>query len=451
MAALRAPNLVFTVRRCQPEFIAPAKPTPQEVKLLSDIDDQAGLRAQTPFIHFYRSEPSMAGKDPVKVIREALAQTLVFYYPFAGRLREGEGGKLMVDCNGEGVMFIEADADVILQQFGDDLHPPFPCFQDLLYSPPGSDGNLHCPILLIQVTRLKCGGFIFGLRMNHSMSDGPGIAQFMKALAEIAQGATQPSILPVWNRDLLNARDPPNITLTHHEYDEVVGDDIPSTNIVHRSFFFGPSEVSSLRRLLPNHLTQSTSFDLVTACLWYCRTKALELDPQDDVRLMFLANARMGRDRFNPPLPKGYYGNAVVFPTAFSTAGKLCESPLEYGLELVRKAKDVVNGEYFHSVADLLVSRGRPSFTTVRSFIVADFSRLGFKDVDFGWGKAVFAGPALSGLGTFQGFTFYVGYTNSKGEEGRIIPVCLPPETMEKFAKELDLLLNNANQSAIDG
>ncbi|XP_054819450.1 benzyl alcohol O-benzoyltransferase-like [Prosopis cineraria] len=445
MAFQTPPNIVFTVRRRQPELIAPAKPTPHEVKLLSDIDDQAGLRAQTPFMHFYRSEPSlMTGKDPVKVIRDALAQTLVFYYPFAGRLREGEGRKLMVECNEEGVMFIEADADVTLQQFGDDLQPPFPCFENLLNSPPGSDGNLHCPILLIQVTRLKCGGFIFGLRMNHSMSDGPGIAQFMKALAEIANGATEPSILPVWHREVLNARDSPNITCTHHEYDEVVGDPIPITNTIHRSFFFGPTDVSSLRKLLPNHLTyQPTSFDLVTACLWRFRTKALQLDPQDDVRLMFLANARMGRDRFNPPLPKGYYGNAIVFPTAVSTVGKLSESPLEYALELVRESKDVVNGEYFHSVADLLVTRGRPSFATVRSFIVADFSRLGFKDVDFGWGKAVYAGPALSGLGTFQGFTFYVGYSNSKGEEGRIVPICLPPECMEKFAKELDLMLNN--------
>lgn len=253
------------------------------------------------------------------------------------------------------------------------------------------------------------------------------------------------------NRDRLNASDSPNITCTHHEYDEVVGNPIPSTNIVHRSFFFGPTEISSLRKLLPKNLSQSTSFDLVTTCLWYCRTKALQLDPKDDVRLMFLANARMGRDRFNPPLPKGFYGNAVVFPTAISTAGEICERPFEYGLELVKKAKDVVNGEYFHSVANLLVSRGRPSFTTVRSFIVADFSRLGFKDVDFGWGKAVYAGPALSGLGNFHGFTFYVGYTNSKGEEGRIVPVCLPQESMEKFAKELDLILNNAHKSSIEG
>jgi hypothetical protein len=33
-----------------------------------------------------------------------------------------------VECMAEGVVFIEADADITLQQFGDvDLQPPFPC------------------------------------------------------------------------------------------------------------------------------------------------------------------------------------------------------------------------------------------------------------------------------------------------------------------------------------
>ena len=53
------------------------------------------------------------------------------------------------------------------------------------------------------------------------MTDGIGLVQFMNALGEIAQGATAPSILPVWQRELLNARDPPRVTCTHHEFDEV--------------------------------------------------------------------------------------------------------------------------------------------------------------------------------------------------------------------------------------
>ncbi|KAE8077561.1 hypothetical protein FH972_016116 [Carpinus fangiana] len=125
--------------------------------------------------------PSLHGK----VIREALAQTLVFYYPFAGRLRGGPGRKLVVECTGEGVMFIEADADVTLQQFGDDLQPPFPCMEDLLFDVPGSGGIINCPLFLIQVTHLKCGEFIFALRLNHTMSDAAGLVQFMMAMAEM--------------------------------------------------------------------------------------------------------------------------------------------------------------------------------------------------------------------------------------------------------------------------
>ena len=144
-------SFVFTVKRQAPELITPAKPTPHEYKLLSDIDDQDGLRFQIPVIQFYRHDPSMGGTDPVKVIREAIAKTLVFYYPFAGRLREGPTRKLMVECTGEGVLFIEADADVTLEEFGDALQPPFPCLEELLYEVPGSAGVLNCPLLLIQV------------------------------------------------------------------------------------------------------------------------------------------------------------------------------------------------------------------------------------------------------------------------------------------------------------
>ena len=80
--------------------MAPAAPTPHELKRLSDFDNQDCLRFQIPVIQFYRRNESMGGKDPVQVIRDALAKALVPYYPFAGRLREHDGCKLAVDCEG---------------------------------------------------------------------------------------------------------------------------------------------------------------------------------------------------------------------------------------------------------------------------------------------------------------------------------------------------------------
>ncbi|MFS7906478.1 putative benzyl alcohol O-benzoyltransferase [Helianthus anomalus] len=112
MAHVSRQSLTFVVKRHAPELIAPSTPTPREVRLLSDIDDQAGLRHLIPVIQFYPKNPIMGNTNPASVIRDALAKVLVFYYPLAGRIREGPGRKLMVDCTCEGVVFIEAEADV---------------------------------------------------------------------------------------------------------------------------------------------------------------------------------------------------------------------------------------------------------------------------------------------------------------------------------------------------
>ena len=144
-AALRS----YTVRRKPAELVTPAGPTPHELKLLSDIDDQEGLRFYVPVIHFYRR---CGNDDPAAVLREAIARALVHYYPFAGRLRELQGRKLAVDCTGEGVLFVEADAAVRLDHFGDAaLQPPFPGLEKLIYDVRGPHDLLDTPLFLFQV------------------------------------------------------------------------------------------------------------------------------------------------------------------------------------------------------------------------------------------------------------------------------------------------------------
>ncbi|KAJ6379717.1 hypothetical protein OIU76_016376 [Salix suchowensis] len=432
-------SLVFKVHRREPELIKPAKPTPHEFKPLSDIDDQEGLRFQIPILQFYRHSPSMQGKDPVEVIREAVAETLVFYYPFAGRLREGHNRKLMVECTGEGILFIEADADVTLEQFGDALQPPFPCFEELLFDVPGSAGVLNCPLLLIQVTRLKCGGFLFGLRLNHTMSDGSGLAQFLTAVGEMARGATAPSVTAVWERYVLNSRNPPRVTCIHREYEEVADNKatiIPPDDMAHCSIFFGPSEISALRKLTPPHLSHCSTFEILTACLWICRTIALQPDPTAEMRIICLVNAR---GKFNPPLlPRGYYGNGFCLLVEVATAGELFKKPIGYALELVRKAKASMTEEYLQSTASLMVLRGRPLFTVPGTYIVSDLRRAGLEKVDFGWGDAIYGGVAKA---VPELASFYIPFTNKKGEDGIVVPFCLPAPAMERFFKELEGML----------
>ncbi|KAH6799240.1 HXXXD-type acyl-transferase family protein [Perilla frutescens var. frutescens] len=192
-------SLTFKVTRKSPVLIPPAKPTPHELRFISDIDDQYGLHFQMPLIEIYRNNPSMRGKDLVKTIRDAVAKALVFYYPFAGGLRKCATGKLVVECTKEGVVFVEADADVSLQQLGTFV-PSIPNLQDLLHDVPGMAGVINSPLMLIQVTRLICGGFIFAFCYSHTMSDATGILQFLTAVGELTRGAGCLSVPPVWER-----------------------------------------------------------------------------------------------------------------------------------------------------------------------------------------------------------------------------------------------------------
>ncbi|KAL0916985.1 hypothetical protein M5K25_014541 [Dendrobium thyrsiflorum] len=432
--------LRFSVRRRLPELVAPSFPTPRELKRLSDIDDQEGLRFQIPVIQFYRHDPAMAGRNPAAVIRDALARALVFYYPFAGRLREGPSKKLLVDCTGEGVLFIEAEADVKLEDFGDALQPPFPCLEELLFDVEGSSAVLNAPLLLIQVTLLSCGGFIFALRLNHTMSDAPGLVQLMTAVGELARGLPSPSVVPVWRRELLEAQPTPAPSFPHREYEQVPdteGTIIPLDDMVDRSFFFGPREISTLRSWLPPQLRRlSSTFDILTAFLWRSRTVALQpSDPNENFRIICIVNIR---GRFNPPLPSGFYGNAFALPVAVATAGELCSRPLAYAVELVKRAKSQVSGDYLHSVADYLVKNGRPHFTVVRTYVVSDVTRAGFGDVDFGWGKAVYGGLARA---IPRVASFLVPFVNASGEKGIVVPVCLPSPAMRRFTVEIQNLL----------
>lgn len=143
----------FTVRRTDPILVVPAEPTPYEFKRLSDIDDQDGLRFYAPGIHLYKGESSKEGQNPATVIRDALARALVYYYPIAGRLREEAGRKLVVECNSEGVVFVEAEADVRVEDFGEAPTLPIPGAQQLLYGPENSGHEIiDQPLVYIQVS-----------------------------------------------------------------------------------------------------------------------------------------------------------------------------------------------------------------------------------------------------------------------------------------------------------
>ncbi|XBI57022.1 hypothetical protein VPH35_038504 [Triticum aestivum] len=414
---MAAASLAFVARRGEPELVAPAGPTPRELKRLSDLDDQESLRFYRSGIYFYRGCPSRARADPARVIRDGLAATLVHYYPAAGRLRELPGRKLAVDCTGEGVWFVQADADVTLDEFGDTLYPPVPCASQLLCLPESNSAVVvDRPLLYVQVTRLRCGGFVLGFQVCHNLADAPGSTQFLQASA---------SWRAAW-RPARRAR-PPCPIYHHPEYElaaDAANDKLrPGAELVHRAFLFVPEELSSLRDQLPPQMrSRCPRFLLLSAFAWRCRTAALGYATGDEVWFMFVVNTRGKRGR---PLLKGFYGNALTFGVARTTAGELCLGPLGRAVELIVAAMArVAAADYAQSVADALVLRGRPRFTTARTYLVMDLTKANLHNVDLGWGLPVYGGPATTTLATFHIPAAGGGIT---------VPMCLPPRAMERF------------------
>lgn len=149
-----AHTMPLSIKYHKPKLVIPSKETPRRTKDLSEIDNQRSLHIHFHILIFYKYNSLMKGKVTAKSIKNGLSKTLVFYYPLAGRLIEGPNGKLMVNCTGEGVLFIEANANVELDKLGESFKPPCPNLDLLLHNVPGSDGIFSCPLLLVQVNIL---------------------------------------------------------------------------------------------------------------------------------------------------------------------------------------------------------------------------------------------------------------------------------------------------------
>ncbi|KAM0833657.1 hypothetical protein ACQ4PT_064128 [Festuca glaucescens] len=444
----------FTACRSKPELVVPARATPREVKSLSDVDNQPDLRVYTTIIEFFRRRVPGVPEQPAasSIIKAALAEALVYYYPVAGRLRELPGGnKLVVECTAEGVIFIKAQADVRLEEFGQPLVQPYPCVDELLCEVGDVRSVVGKPLLYLQMTEFTCGGLALALTMCHSVVDGFGMVQIFKCITELARGEALPTVLPTWNRHLLVSSS--EATSESGDHDSASMPLLPLRpptqaslkGMVTRSFLFGPREIAALRGGVPARLAQSaTVFDLITGTLWRCRTAALEHPPDEHVCVAFVSNAR-GRWKCDPPLPPGFYGNALFSTVAEATAGELCGGSLADAVELVREAKFRVTDEYVRSALDIMARGERYMKVALnRTLPMSDITRCGDDSLDLGWAERIAGGVAMAGDIINRLASVYTSCKDANGEDCIMVPMVLPEEAMGRFESHIVAALHEA-------
>lgn len=137
-------------------LVTPSEATPRHALWLSNLD-LAVPKTHTPLVYYYPKPP--AGPDagaeggspffePAR-LRDALARALVPFYPLAGRLAAGPGGRIEIDCTGEGALFAVARADFAGDEVFRDFEPS-PEARRLLV-PFAESGEPPCVLAMVQV------------------------------------------------------------------------------------------------------------------------------------------------------------------------------------------------------------------------------------------------------------------------------------------------------------
>ncbi|CAL5386333.1 unnamed protein product [Camellia sinensis] len=454
-------KMPFMLDKKEIVLIKPSSPTPSHVLSLSTIDNTNHLEVLCQTMHVYQANIKYPNgnnnhesilsshSDPVCVIKEALSRVLVHYYPLAGKLKRHSDGKLRINCNADGVPFLEATATCDLSSLhyfdGVDVETAKHFVTDF---PTRPDDEGYHP-LVIQVTKFSCGGFTIGMGLSHSVCDGFGAAQFFRALAELASGKGEPSVKPVWERERLLGS--PNNGLIQFLVDQASCANspyFPVTDMIHECFNVKSESLKRLKNNLMKASDDNNSFTVVEALgayIWRSRVRALELNP-DGKTVFFLA---LGiRKLLNPPLPDGYYGNAFVSSIVVLNGRDLDEGPLSKVASLIRESKEIAsNNEYILKELNLLETIRELKIETDNksgaAAVLTDWRRLNLMgEVDFGWKGAVNIIPLPWNIDGYVDLNLLLPpFSLDETMEGGVrVFVALPRAAMAKFKEEMSAL-----------
>ncbi|KAI3715040.1 hypothetical protein L6452_22006 [Arctium lappa] len=392
-------------------------------------------------VYFYRPNGSSKFFDP-NVMKKALADVLVSFYPMAGRLGRDESGRIVINCNSEGVLFVEAESDSTLDDFGE--FTPSPEFRRLTPTVDYSSDISSYPLFFAQVTHFKCGGVALGCGVHHTLSDGLSSLHFINTWSDMARGLSV-AIPPFIERTLLRAREPPTPTYDHVEYHSP-----PSMNTTAQKPGSGSlsksstamlkltlDQLNSLKAKAKNDSgnTHST-YEILAAHIWRCACKARGL-PDDQLTKLYVATD--GRSRLSPRLPPGYLGNVVFTATPVAKSGDLTSKSLSNTAKLIHTTLTKMDDDYLRSAIDYLelqqdlsaLIRG-PSYFASPNLNINAWTRLPVHDADFGWGRPIFMGPACI---LYEG-TIYV-LPSPNNDRSVSLAVCLDANEQPLFEKFL--------------
>ncbi|CAL5005571.1 unnamed protein product [Urochloa decumbens] len=374
------------VRKLSPCVVRPSEPASMSGSTtieLSSFDKGLEKIQATALLMFEHPIHEVAN-----TIKRALSRALVHYYPIAGRIVAGDddGSGVHIQCNGEGVAFVSASANCALKEAMslDRSHGARTLLDDLAIFCPAAGKGLGPadPLLMMQVTEFSCGGFVLGVTWNHAIADGAGMAQFLQAVGELANGLPSPSIVPIrWDDSL--PRPPPSSPKMNLK---------PLDDLRWLEFTIPSRSINQIKAEFKERFPDSqpcTKFEAASGVLWQCRTRAMVCSPETPAFFMFLANVR------NHVLgaKKGYYGNCTKAELIMATSGAVADGDIVDLVKMIKDSKKKI-GEQFRKkeisndpqqeVGDQMQKLAQLQYNML---IVTSWGNLAFDEIDFGSGR----------------------------------------------------------------
>ncbi|XP_055819038.1 fatty alcohol:caffeoyl-CoA acyltransferase-like [Solanum dulcamara] len=428
--------------------IHPSTPpfTHDHIFSLSHLDTDINLHVTFRYLRVYVNDPKNQ-PDPFHVVTSSLSSALVHYYHYTGSLvRREDDDRLELHYQaGSGVQVTHAVVDCTLSEINYlDDHPDVNFVEKLVPDPRGED-VLTRPFIL-QVTQFKCGGWVLGAAIHHSLCDGLGATLFFNAMAELARGADRVKFEPVWDRSsLLEPRNPPRVEFPFHEFLSLDKNSLPymesSKPAVRECFKVKDEWLDRLKGFLHEQSGSNyTTFEALGAFIWRARVKASIIPSEEKVKFAYATNIRRIT---KPKLPFGYWGNGCVPMYVQFLAKELVNQPLSKTADSIKNSKFNTTDEYVRSFIDFQELHYREGITAgnkVSGF--TDWRHLGHATVDFGWGGPVTVFPLSRHLVGSIEPCFFLPYSSAHEgkKDGFKVLVYLQEAAMVDFKKEMEKL-----------
>lgn len=277
---------------------------------------------------------------------------------------------------------------------------------------------------------------MLGTANNHVLIDGRSAFHFFQTWASIARGYLNNIIHPSFDYTPLLARSPTSITFDHPEYinDQLKHTSTPSISCVTTKFKISNEQIIFLKSQCKegSSTTRVSTFCVVAALIWKCYCLAQELPLGIETHLLFTADIR---DRMHPPLPKNFFGNAVIRRSATAQVSEVRSNPIKIVANTVKAAIDGITDEFIRSFIDYVEVNKDKGLFPVRELPKSDLritsiSGMPVYDADFGWGA-----PQLMTWAEANGNRVVYIINESGKDAGLAAYVLLDYATMQKFKK----------------